>query len=85
MINFAGNIFEPQLCGGLYWRTQNALIVSDLHFEKGSSYAKFGSFVPPFDTGETLKKLQETLDRIKPETIIFLGDIYHIDIYGGVL
>lgn len=77
MINFSGHIFEPQLCGALYWRARKTLIVSDLHFEKGSSYAKFGSFVPPFDTSETLQKLQKTLDDLKPKTILFLGDIYH--------
>ncbi|MEM6811310.1 MAG: ligase-associated DNA damage response endonuclease PdeM [Pseudomonadota bacterium] len=76
-INFANEIFEPQLCGALFWPTEKMLIVSDLHLEKGSSFSKFKQFLPPYDTSETLLKLSKTCDDVSPETILFLGDVYH--------
>ena len=30
------------------------LVVADLHLEKGSSFARRGQMVPPYDTHETL-------------------------------
>ena len=33
------------------------LLVADLHFEKGSSFALRGMMLPPYDTRETLKAL----------------------------
>jgi len=76
-INFSNKVFEPQPCGALFWPEENMLIVSDLHLEKGTSYLPFGSFLPPYDTSETLDKLKGTCDRLKPKTLLFLGDIYH--------
>ena len=76
-ITFADHAFQPQNCGALLWEQEKILIVSDLHFEKGSSFLKFGTYLPPFDTQETLEKLTTTLNAHKVETIIFLGDVYH--------
>ncbi|WP_300544438.1 ligase-associated DNA damage response endonuclease PdeM [Maricaulis sp.] len=53
------------------------LVVSDLHFEKGSSFAPAGQLIPPYDTRSTLKRLAAGLDRHKPHTVIALGDSFH--------
>jgi len=76
-INFGGTVFLPLLSGGLYWPEKQALIISDMHLEKGSSYLKYGLFLPPYDTVETLKKLNRDIAAVKPQSIIFLGDILH--------
>lgn len=76
-IQFGGTRFLPLPSGGLYWEKEHALIVSDLHLEKGSSFLKYGLFLPPYDTVETLKKLQGDIRRVQPKTLIFLGDIFH--------
>ncbi len=76
-IHFAGQIFKLQPCGTLYWPSENILIVSDLHLEKGSSYLKYGSYLPPYDTSETLDKLKSVCQKLNPKTILFLGDVYH--------
>ncbi len=57
-------------------RTQT-LIVSDLHFEKGSAYAVKGVMLPPFDTAETLRRLTILFDQLAPKTLIALGDSFH--------
>lgn len=81
-IEFGGHTFIPQKDGSLYWPDQNLLIVSDLHFEKSSHFAKKGIFLPPYDTLDTLQKLQQRCDVLKPETVLFLGDVFHD--YDGV-
>ena len=47
--------------GALYWPEHGLLAVSDLHLEKGSSYAARGQLLPPYDTAATLARLIDTL------------------------
>lgn len=56
---------------------QRALIVSDLHFEKGSSFGMGGQMLPPYDTRTTLRRLAAALTRHRPRTVIALGDSFH--------
>ena len=44
-------------CGALYWPEHGLLAVSDLHLEKGSSFARRGMLLPPYDTAATLARL----------------------------
>jgi len=53
------------------------LIVSDLHFEKGSSFARTGQMLPPYDTRSTLRRLSEALSAHAPDHVIALGDSFH--------
>lgn len=53
------------------------LIVSDLHFEKGSAYAARGQMIPPYDTRSTLRRLGEAIARHRPDRVIALGDSFH--------
>lgn len=79
ILRFGGQMLEPLLSGGLYWRAERALLVADLHLEKMSSYAGRGSFLPPYDTGLTLGRLERDLDATGAETVIALGDSFHRD------
>ena len=45
------------LSGALFWEEQRLLVVSDLHLEKGSSFAARGVLLPPYDTVATLAAL----------------------------
>ena len=40
--------------GALWLPEPRLLVVSDLHLEKGSSFARRGMLLPPYDTGATL-------------------------------
>ena len=68
--------------GALAVPDQSALIVSDLHFEKGSSFAPGGQLLPPYDTRTTLRRLAAAIDAHRPETVIALGDSFH-DLRAG--
>ena len=63
--------------GVIYWPQERALIVADLHFEKGSSYARRGIFLPPYDTAATLARLTTLIMRYAPRAVIALGDSFH--------
>jgi DNA ligase-associated metallophosphoesterase len=53
------------------------LVVSDLHLEKGSSYARRGQLLPPWDTHATLDRLTLLLRRYRPRIVVALGDSFH--------
>jgi DNA ligase-associated metallophosphoesterase len=63
--------------GALIHADERILIVADLHLEKGSSYAKRGVMLPPYDTGTTLARLAVLIARWSPRRVIALGDSFH--------
>ena len=76
-ILFKKNHFILMPSGILYWPDEFSLIIADLHLEKSSYFAKYGSLLPPYDSFETLTKLKENLLKLKVDKIILLGDIFH--------
>jgi DNA ligase-associated metallophosphoesterase len=76
-LSICGRGFRAHMSGALYWPSERALIVSDLHLEKGSAFAARGQMLPPYDTRETLRRLAEVIDTFDPDTIIALGDSLH--------
>ena len=67
-------------CSGAAWLAAGrTLIVADLHFEKGSSYAARGQMLPPYDTRETLERLEAEVAATDPAVLVFLGDSFHDD------
>jgi DNA ligase-associated metallophosphoesterase len=63
--------------GALYWPEHGLLAVSDLHLEKGSSYAARGQFLPPYDTAATLARLTRLIAHYAPRCVVSLGDSFH--------
>jgi len=76
-LTVAGEDLRPSVLGGLWWEAERTLIVSDLHLEKGSSYARRGIYLPPYDSRETLARLERLVARTEPTRIIALGDSFH--------
>ena len=63
--------------GVAYWPATDTLLVADLHLEKGSSFARRGQLLPPYDTMITLRRLATCLDRWRPARVVALGDSFH--------
>lgn len=76
-VTIAGVTLAADLSGALYWEEQRLLVVSDLHLEKGSSYALRGVLLPPYDTIATLGRLGAVIARHDPKAVIALGDSFH--------
>ena len=72
-----GALFTPLAEGALWWPDRSILVVSDLHLEKGSSYAASGQMLPPYDTSATLKSVERLVQTYQPDTVISLGDSFH--------
>src|SRR5258708_36526786 len=76
-LNIAGVQLIADLSGALFWEEQSLLVVSDLHLEKGSSFATRGVLLPPYDTVATLGRLATVIARHDPRMVIALGDSFH--------
>lgn len=75
--SFAGESWLASPLGALYWPSERALLVADLHLEKASWFARLGQLLPPYDSIATLSALAELVDRWAPRTIYCLGDSFH--------
>ena len=76
-VDVAGVTLLADLSGALFWEEESLLVVSDLHLEKGSSFATRGVLLPPYDTVATLGRLGAVIARHDPRIVIALGDSFH--------
>lgn len=76
-ITLGGLALVPDLSGALFVPDYAALLVADLHLEKGTSLAKRGVHLPPYDTRESLRQLGAVIASTRPQRLIFLGDSFH--------
>src|SRR4028118_2117263 len=72
-LSFAGHNFLADPQGAMFWPTEKALLVADLHHEKASWFARIGQFLPPYDSQQTLAALTDLVDRTAPERLSWLG------------
>lgn len=75
IVNGVDLLADP--AGIVWWEAQKTLLVADLHLEKGSSFARRGQMLPPYDTLATLKRLQSVIEKYLPQRVIALGDSFH--------
>ena len=67
------------ISGALFWPEKKTVIFSDLHLEKGSWFAKQNVLLPPYDTLDTLNRVEKVVNYFKPSRVISLGDSFHDD------
>jgi DNA ligase-associated metallophosphoesterase len=72
-----GEKLALDISGAAWWVSRRTLIFADLHLEKGSSYARGGQFLPPYDTRATLLRMAHAVARRAPARIVALGDSFH--------
>lgn len=76
-IRFAGLGVILDGSGAAYLPDHATLIVSDLHFEKGSGAAARGRLVPALDSHDTLARLRLAVEAWRPRCVVCLGDSFH--------
>jgi uncharacterized protein len=76
-LRIAGTLVAALPGGALWISSARALIVSDLHLEKGSSFARGGQMLPPYDTRATLLRLAALIEALAPDIVVSLGDSFH--------
>lgn len=73
----AGAALRAQPSGALHWPDQALLVVSDLHFGKSERLARRGGpLLPPYETRETLARLDADLSATAARRVICLGDSF---------
>lgn len=77
LIPIAGVMLEALPPGALWWSEERLLVVADLHLEKGSSFARRGWMLPPYDTRTTLTSLARLIADLDPKVVVSLGDSFH--------
>ena len=74
---FADKLFQASPEGAVYWPSERAMLVADLHLEKASWFARLGQMLPPYDSLATLHALEAEIERTCAERLYCLGDSFH--------
>ena len=69
--------FVLHCSGALYWVEKRMLLISDAHLGKVSHFRKYGSAIPGGAIHKNFLKLNEAVAYFEPESICFLGDLFH--------
>jgi len=76
---FGGQDFAILKEGAIFWPSQSALIVADLHLAKASWFAMRGQMLPPYDSAATLERLAKLIAQTRASDVWCLGDNFHDD------
>lgn len=70
--------------GALWWEAARLLCVSDLHLGKCLRPARGGGpLLPPYETSDTLARLDADIAATAPATVVCLGDSFDDDLAAG--
>ncbi|MEM7711837.1 MAG: ligase-associated DNA damage response endonuclease PdeM [Pseudomonadota bacterium] len=74
---FAGQRLTALPSGALWWASAALLVVSDLHLGKSERLARNGgTLLPPYETLDTLTRLDADIAATDPAAVICLGDSF---------
>ena len=77
-VTWHGIALQLDLDGVLYWPEERLLVAADLHLEKGTSYARSAArLLPPYDSAQTVARLEHLVAHYRPLRVIALGDSFH--------
>jgi len=75
--SLAGATMVALPSGALWWAAQNLLCVSDLHLGKSERMARRGgAMLPPYETTDTILRLEADLRATGAITVVCLGDSF---------
>lgn len=74
---FAGTTLSALPSGALWWEAERLLCVSDLHLGKSERIARRGgTMLPPYETRDTLSRLDADIAATGARTVVCLGDSF---------
>lgn len=77
-VSWHGLALQFDVDGALFWPEERLLVAADLHLEKGSSYASSAArLLPPYDSAQTVARLERLIDAYRPLRVVALGDSFH--------
>ena len=76
-VTLAGVDLSARASGALWWPARSVLVVSDLHLGKSERIARAGgAMLPPYETRDTLARLDAEIAALGPRTVVCLGDSF---------
>ncbi|MEM6906613.1 MAG: ligase-associated DNA damage response endonuclease PdeM, partial [Pseudomonadota bacterium] len=76
-LDLAGERLEAQPSGALWWPARRLLAVADLHLGRSERVAREGgALLPPYETEDTLNRLEDVVLACNPRLLISLGDSF---------
>lgn len=82
-VTWHGLSLQLDLEGVLYWPEERLLVAADLHLEKGTSFASSAArLLPPYDSAQTVARLERLIAHYQPQLVVALGDSFH-DLRGA--
>ena len=77
MFSLYGAQLTARASGALWWAHRRILCVSDLHLGKSDRIARrSGTLMPPYETSDTLLRLESEIVELGPAVVICLGDSF---------
>src|ERR1043165_215964 len=61
----------------IFWKKQNALLISDLHLGKSGHFRKAGIALPSSIHHDDLDRLSKLISEFQVEKLFLLGDLFH--------
>ena len=75
--DLAGARLVARAAGTLWWAGAGLLVVSDLHLGKSERIARRGgTLLPPYETADTLARLDAEIAALEPAVVLCLGDSF---------
>ncbi len=76
-INIKDQEFVLHPSGGIFWKKQSLLLISDVHLGKVAHFRKYGAAVPRKAVHQNYILLDGILRHFQPFQLCFLGDLFH--------
>jgi len=76
-IEIASEVLELLPQRAVYWKRTGILLIADLHLGKINHFRRAGIPVPSKANEKNLEVLVDLLQRVKPQRLICLGDLFH--------
>jgi uncharacterized protein len=76
-LRVAGEMWTLHAERAMYWPRQHALLVTDVHFGKGSVLRRAGLALPTGQTSADLARLDNLIAHYQPQRLLVLGDLVH--------
>ncbi|WP_452222624.1 ligase-associated DNA damage response endonuclease PdeM [Lacinutrix chionoecetis] len=83
-ITCKGEIFTLTNQRVLFWKSENTLILSDLHIGKSAHFRKHGIPISKQVLQKDLERLEAVIMHFKPETILVVGDLFHAEFNSDI-
>src|SRR5688500_14857465 len=76
-IEIRGHQFQLLPQKAAFWKNTGTLLIGDLHLGKITHFRKAGIAVPSAAYENNFARLDEMVDSLQTDRIIFLGDLFH--------